>query len=86
MAQKAVLAQLFVTRLEHDLQVGNSVLPAGTDVLLLPHTTAGCVMLNDGQMLEDALLQRAATFARLQTEIITMSDRLTRYELAKAKE
>jgi len=75
-----VLANVFSYTAARDLTLANgTVIPAGTTIILVPHTTARAVTYGE-QSLETYLPGLEAALADYQTELINFTARQTNFE------
>lgn len=85
------LCQYIFTSLEHDITVGGKTIPAGTEVLLLPQTTAGSIRVPGNISLAeawDSLSKEGhshhdleAVLSGYQEQLVRYADRLTKLEI-----
>lgn len=59
-------------------------LPAGTEVLLVPQTTAASVLAENGKTLADILPAVTTSVVASSEQVIRLTDRLTRTEITVA--
>lgn len=85
--QVTLLSHSMLCRIESDLTLSSGkTVPAGTTVLILPETTASCVLTPDGDSLEAAwpTISRAghshAEVFDLSAQVVKLSERLYDYD------
>lgn len=75
------LSLFHLATLDAPLTLGNgTVLPAGTEVMLLPQTTAASVLVDGGKSLAEVLPTMSTNVVDSSGQVIRLTDRLTRVE------
>lgn len=86
MATPRKLCLWHLTTLTADLTLaGGEVLPAGTEVLLVPQTTAHSVLVENGKTLGELWPPLSAAITGYSAELVRYADRQTQLEAQQAR-